>query len=50
MQSYINFISISYFITNWCNFYGHRKITTMEVEINKNHYDIEALRNLISRC
>ena len=30
-------------------FYGWRKITQLEIEISKNKYDVEALRNLISK-
>ena len=30
-------------------FYGWRKVTQLEIEISKNKYDVEALRNLISK-
>ena len=30
-------------------FYGWRKMTQLEIEISKNKYDVEALRNLISK-
>ena len=30
-------------------FYGWKKVTSMEVELNQNKYDVEALRNLLNK-
>ena len=50
MQNYILLlIGILVILLVGVIFYGWRKVTQLEIEISKNKYDVEALRNLISK-